>query len=174
MKNDIQRGVFFMKTISTKTKICFLFTMLWCGFIFFFSAQDGTASNHVSDTVVMLVSQIFLPVSAVDNSDGDSLSLVLLVRKAAHFSIYFVLGILSTLTTTSHFSLKKKAWAVAWSFCIFYAFTDELHQYFVADRSSRLLDVGIDSMGALLGSSICFWILRRHQSKVSGASISVA
>ncbi len=35
--------------------------------------------------------------------------------------------------------------------CALYASADEIHQYFVSERTMRLKDVFIDSMGSLLG-----------------------
>ena len=46
--------------------------------------------------------------------------------------------------------------ATAVIFCVCYAMTDELHQYFVPGRSCRLFDVGVDSLASLSGQS-CFY-----------------
>jgi VanZ like family len=43
--------------------------------------------------------------------------------------------------------------AVAWIMSIMYAFTDETHQAFVPGRSSSIIDIGIDGLGALAGLS---------------------
>ena len=45
---------------------------------------------------------------------------------------------------------KKAPW-LALGMCILYGITDEIHQSFVPGRASRVFDVGIDTMGALLG-----------------------
>ena len=51
---------------------------------------------------------------------------------------------------------------------IFYANTDEFHQLFVPGRTGRLLDIGIDSCGALLGSLILlFFVYRADQREVA-------
>jgi VanZ family protein len=42
---------------------------------------------------------------------------------------------------------------VAWIMSIMYAFTDETHQAFVPGRSSSIVDIGIDGIGALAGLS---------------------
>jgi hypothetical protein len=55
---------------------------------------------------------------------------------------------------------KKAPW-LAWGLCILYAITDEIHQSFVPGRSSRVLDVGIDALGALLGLLPAIIRLRR-------------
>ena len=43
--------------------------------------------------------------------------------------------------------------------CIGYAITDELHQAFVPGRTPKLLDVLIDSSGALLGIRMYVWFV---------------
>lgn len=43
--------------------------------------------------------------------------------------------------------------AAAWVMAIMYAFTDETHQAFIPGRSSSMMDVGIDGIGALAGLS---------------------
>lgn len=43
--------------------------------------------------------------------------------------------------------------ALAWTMAIMYAFTDETHQAFVPGRSSSIIDIGIDGIGALAGLS---------------------
>jgi len=55
---------------------------------------------------------------------------------------------------------KKAPW-LAWGLCIFYAITDEIHQSFVPGRGPRVLDVGIDALGTLLGLLPAMIKLRR-------------
>ena len=45
-------------------------------------------------------------------------------------------------------------------FGVFYASTDELHQYFVPGRSARLFDVGIDTLGVLTGI-LAYLVIRK-------------
>lgn len=46
---------------------------------------------------------------------------------------------------------KSRSIWIAWIFTILYAITDEYHQSFVPGRNSRLFDIGIDSLGSLIG-----------------------
>jgi VanZ family protein len=55
---------------------------------------------------------------------------------------------------------KKKPW-LAWGLCIVYAITDEIHQSFVPGRAPRVMDVGIDALGSLLGLLPAMIRLRR-------------
>jgi hypothetical protein len=43
--------------------------------------------------------------------------------------------------------------ALAWILALMYAVTDETHQAFIPGRSSAIIDVGIDGIGALAGLS---------------------
>ena len=59
----------------------------------------------------------------------------------------------------------------AWLFAAAYAVIDECHQLFVPGRAGRLLDIGIDSAGALTGLLILFGIyslyeIRRKKEEV--------
>ena len=49
-----------------------------------------------------------------------------------------------------------------------YAVTDELHQFFVAGRSARIFDVGIDTLGVITGVLI-FLVLLKIRQKVANS-----
>lgn len=72
-----------------------------------------------------------------------------ILRKSAHITEYAVLAIL----TCRVFSHKKTGRYLLASFClaVLYAMSDEWHQTFVIGRTGALLDVAIDSFGAMLG-----------------------
>ena len=49
-----------------------------------------------------------------------------------------------------------------------YAATDEFHQYFIPGRSAAVIDVCIDTLGALIGLAILFFtlkVVRKHCQK---------
>ena len=72
----------------------------------------------------------------------------LVLRKLAHVSEYALLGLLLARAT------RRPAVAVALAAA--YAVTDEIHQTFVDDRHGALLDVAIDTAGALVG--VLVWL----------------
>lgn len=75
----------------------------------------------------------------------------LLVRKAAHFSEYAVLGLLAAraFSTSSH-SLLRLRWFVASLVLVsVYALSDEFHQSFVPSRTASVYDSMIDIAGGL-------------------------
>lgn len=67
----------------------------------------------------------------------------LVLRKAAHIAEYAILGALLAR------ALDRPLAAVA--FAVAYAATDELHQHFVPGRAGTIVDVAVDTFGAVLG-----------------------
>lgn len=146
----------------------FCCTLLWCIIIFCFSAQDATASTAMSDGVLYKIAEIctaWIPADAAEIDGESHSSMAFLIRKIAHFTLYFILGLFSSATilsfSTKHHRPLFASWLTAWSFCIFYAATDEFHQLFVPGRTGRLLDIGIDSFGALLSSLLLLFFVQR-------------
>ncbi|MDD5626054.1 MAG: VanZ family protein [Patescibacteria group bacterium] len=74
------------------------------------------------------------------------------LRKIAHMAEFCILFLL--LFRALDDSSKKRGMFWALLFSILYAFSDEWHQKFVFGRVSSLIDVGIDSFGAIIGYMI--------------------
>ncbi len=154
--------------ISLRTLFWLLCTLVWCGVIFHFSAQDATDSNQASDSVLRKIMEVctgWIPADAADVDSDSHIVVAFIVRKIAHFTLYFILGLFSSATVFSDGVERNRklgrCWLCAWGFCIFYAATDEFHQLFVSGRTGRPLDVCIDSSGALLSSLIVFFFVYR-------------
>ncbi len=134
-----------------------------------FSAQNSSESSSVSGGIVKAVISVVYPDFAfLDAAAQTALtkSVSLFVRKAAHFSEFFVLGFLSTLYLKTFEKPRPFLRAVlALIFCALYAMSDELHQYFVPGRACRPLDVLIDSGGALAAIIIVSIFSKRGGSK---------
>ncbi len=129
--------------------------------IFWFSSRDGSTSQAQSNGFIYMFLSRFL-------SDGISAALSNFVRKCAHFSVYALLGAFVCGALVS----KKPnitSFCLAEIICMFYAATDEIHQYFVPGRACRLFDVALDSLGALFGIAvamlICFAVYKRSCKK---------
>jgi len=75
-----------------------------------------------------------------------------IVRKSAHFLEYAVLFFLyhRALKNTINVPVKRRL-LLALFLTIFYALSDEFHQTFVAGRTGKTFDVGVDSLGAFFG-----------------------
>ncbi len=132
--------------------------------IFFFSSQDGEESSELSNGVTLEVAQIIRPdFESLPRADQQSYleSLGGVVRKCAHFCEFALLAF----NLMFYFSLRRDdgrlrpSLPIAWGLATLYAGTDELHQRFVSDRGPALLDVGIDSAGALTGALVAALLL---------------
>ena len=116
----------------------------WMVLIYLLSDQPAIQSSHLSESITE-----FIVGSSAEAVSFDRWNF--LVRKNAHLFNYLVLGILVMNALTK--SLVSRYRSVVWScgICVLFACTDEFHQLFVAGRGAQLMDVLIDSVGALVG-----------------------
>jgi VanZ family protein len=122
---------------------------IWMFFIFHLSGEPANQSEKLSTgvtaRVIETVNRVFhgkdLNVSSFDH----------VIRKCAHFSIYFLLGIfvLNALRNGERLGIKRLILSLA--ICALYASSDEFHQIFVSGRGPQVTDVFIDSTGAVVG-----------------------
>lgn len=153
--------------------------MLWlavlatAGMIFWFSAQNGTASQQMSSGITEKVVEVVEPdYDSLPEPEQQTLfdAVQFAVRKSAHFSEYALLGFLLRLLCASY--ALRRGGLVAWLCGTGYAATDELHQWFVAARSAMWQDVCLDSSGVLAGVLLATGILaliayRRNRRRTS-------
>ncbi len=128
------------KVIITRI-ILIILIFLWMNTVFGFSSQESESSTSLS----LYVTSLFI-------KDVELQKVVEpIVRKLAHFSEYAVGGILFLgFFETFKISAKKKI-IFASIVGILYAITDEIHQLFVPGRSGAIFDVGIDTLGVIVG-----------------------
>jgi VanZ family protein len=83
--------------------------------------------------------------------------------KVAHASEYSVLGYLTAraLFFSGLQRLKNNYLWIAIIFGLFYALSDEFHQYFVPGRTSSLWDAAADLVGVIIGSLVFRWFLQK-------------
>lgn len=158
----------FQEVISiSKIKYIAVWTLvlLWMALIFSFSAQPAEeslqTSGGFSEFLAKLLYNDFGSLSAERHAEilGNC---QFIVRKAAHFSVYGMLGIL--IYTACRVSEFKFYPIISSAICLLYAISDEIHQKFVEGRSGELRDVLIDFSGALtgiVGMMIIFAILNK-------------
>jgi len=117
--------------------------------IFMFSAQPASASSQMSGSLMKWLVDI-IDVTPIPEILGEEL-LHTFIRKMAHFTVYFVLGVLVYRATHEGGEMEwKRVWMPLF-ICMAYAASDEFHQLYVPGRSGQVTDVLIDSSGALLG-----------------------
>lgn len=122
-----------------KKKINIILVILWMILIFIMSSYNGNNSSNQSNFIVDIISNI------LNISNIEILSLI--IRKLAHFTEYFILGVL---VYNMIYSFNKKSY-IAIIICILYAISDEIHQIFVPDRDCNITDMLIDSTGSISG-----------------------
>ncbi len=124
-----------------KKNILLLITIFWISFIFYMSSQPAVESSSSSSRIVNVILSIF----KLDESKEEVLTVI--VRKGAHFTEYFILGGLVTITCGA-FNKKKNNSFILLS-CILVALSDEFLQSFIIGRSSEVRDVLIDFSGVV-------------------------
>ena len=124
--------------------------ILWMLVIFLLSNQTGSESTGLSDNFIN--NTICLNIS---NCNPEVYSFI--VRKTAHFLLYFILGIFSVM----NFKNDREGVINALIVCIIYAFFDEIHQMFISNRSGEFRDILIDIVGSL-SSILLFYKIRKR------------
>ncbi len=88
-------------------------------------------------------------------------ALDLIAKKVGHFVAYALLAVLWWLAFRSE-AAARTALAVAFAITVGYAAFDEIHQAFSATRHPSVIDVAIDTSGALIGLwAVVRWFGRR-------------
>ena len=138
-----------MKFLKDNSRLVMLtiLSVVWIMVIFSFSLQSGEESGKLSGGIVAWIVSLFFP------DDFIHIELVhFLVRKAAHFTEYFILGILLSLT------VREAKWVkpvlIPWGIGTLVASCDETIQLFSDGRAGQITDVMLDSSGVLTGCMI--------------------
>ena len=154
----MQRFLEVAEIAYTKQKIHIAITILVMAIIFIQSALPGDVSTAESDAI----SQVSLGLTQLPERVAT-----FIIRKSAHFLEYMILGICFGVNVRDWMERRAanlsrmKMVMIPWALSTVYAVTDEIHQAFVPGRDCALIDVGIDSAGALIGSMLVLLILKR-------------
>ena len=141
--------------ITLLKPLSFLPAILMMYVIYSFSAQTGEVSGQLSYKISY---KIVETKNQLLNENKSSAELAVsadtihfYVRKAGHMTEYFLLAV--AISFPLYVYGVRGIWLVilAGIICVGFAGLDEYHQSFVADRGPSLRDVGIDSIGALIG-----------------------
>ena len=138
-----------------------ILTLCWVALIFSFSLQPADASSQVSSGLLRTLLETFLPGLLEKLSTAQLEMLEFLVRKCAHFTEFAILGALSALTVAQMRLRRGRLCAIA--FCVLVACADEMIQLCSDGRAARLVDVLLDSAGALVGIWVAFWMRRQRR-----------
>ncbi|MEM4367769.1 MAG: VanZ family protein [Candidatus Anstonellales archaeon] len=114
-----------------KKILSWLYVILWCGIIFFFSSIP------------------YLRIEELGFWD-------FILRKISHITEYAVLSILLVNALFVSICFKKSnIYLLSFVLGVLYAISDEIHQYFVPGRFFSIVDILIDSIGVTIG--IVLW-----------------
>ena len=148
-----EKVLYLSKVIIMLRKIIkLLLILIWMVVIFLFSNDSGEASKKKSDHVIMDIYQVFNDTELTEKEKEQLIETVVYpTRKIAHFSEYFLLGLL-VLSFLSEFGIvTRKSILIAIIICCLYAVSDEFHQMFSDGRTPKVFDVAIDTLGATTG-----------------------
>lgn len=154
-----------IKVLNKKYFYVFL-TVLWIGFIFSLSLQTAEVSSATSSKVGRTIienspSKISEKIDVMPTFKWRQFHNRL--RTCAHFTEYFVLGILVYLTIKQTMVVHKVG--IATVFCMIVAVSDETVQWFVDGRATELSDMLVDSCGSLIGIGVIYIIVSRIMCK---------
>lgn len=131
--------------------------IVWMGVIFFFSSADSGRSGEASGRLTGMIQRIAYPDWSelpAEEYRYQMAGLSFFVRKMAHLTEFFILGVLV--------SLLMSTYEISWLFRVLitvgigaaYAVSDEIHQFFVVGRDMRIFDMMIDTLGITVGALI--------------------
>ena len=133
-----------------KKIIKWVLLITWMVVIFMFSSQPAEVSDEKSRLVIQIFNAIGLN---LDSVLGELANFV--VRKAAHFTEYFILALLVFNVIGEEFKLKQ-ALLLSIVVVFLYACSDEFHQIFVPGREGKLRDVLIDTSGGAVAMGVVY------------------
>lgn len=141
-----------------KRCICPVLLMLLMVFIFCMSAQPADESTMTSSRFCLAAARLLFSDFAEWSAGTQTAvteGLTFIVRKAAHFSEYALMGFLWYIWLGN----KRRNVLISFGATALYAMTDEFHQLFVPGRSGELRDVLVDSAGGAAGILAAFIVL---------------
>lgn len=143
-------------------------------YIFIMSCQSATVSTQSSGRVIRIIAKIFIAdfeSAPIEYQMNFINSLQFLVRKAAHFILYFSLGFsVCGCVLTFENTTKLYNSLVALAVSVLYAVSDEIHQIFVVGRSGQISDVFLDTCGIIFGilfMNLAFFVVKKLYYKFS-------
>lgn len=135
----------FLKTISWLT------VFIYIGFIFSNSLMNGVSSGNLSLKIVKVI------VNIIPNINQDVIHLY--IRKLAHFTEFFILGLLLAATIKNYPLIKNKI--INFNIFLIIPVIDETIQNFVVGRVSSLIDILIDTSGLIIAAIFLSLIFKK-------------
>ena len=146
---------------NKKKLITTILIILWLCMIFGHSLMPGEVSYEESGFFTELLLRLF-PFAGTAENIG------FIIRKAAHFTEFMILGILLTVRFFDSFDKFMKRFMTLAATGLTAAFIDETIQIFVKGRGSSVADMWVDLAGAATGILITSLIVNRRKRKHIG------
>jgi VanZ family protein len=126
-----------------------------------YASTDAFSSAHTSTFIIPVLHWLF-PLASTETLDR----IHFFIRKAAHFSEYFIFSLFLMRGMRGKDHGWKLQWAI-WAFAIAagYSALDEFHQSFVPSRTASPWDSLIDMTGAAIAQIVLWlwiWFHARH------------
>ena len=132
-----------------------------------FSNQNASKSLSTSNKVIIKIAEVVKQRQLTpEEKTIVTKKYMVLIRKSAHFFLYFTLSILLFALLKEFTDNKLKLIIITILLCTFYAITDELHQGFVSGRTSKMFDIFIDTLGATIGTSLSYLFLKLRKKHI--------
>lgn len=142
------------KASNRSVVLSWLAVVIMAGVIFWMSANTGTNINQGLGIISALKAFLSSIAFSLTGHEVD-------VSPIGHFVEYFIFGILLLNALRFHMPLSR---AVFFAIIIgsAYGVTDEIHQYFVPDRSCDPMDWLVDTIAVALGALLCRLAARKQ------------
>lgn len=141
MKKRTDRQELIRRGPTAIRRTVLVFMILWIGVIWGMSLFSGQASDQQSRRLVTLLRPLIL-------SLGLEIDPVKLVRKLAHFSEYFILGLLA------RGAIRKGGWSFLPGIAVPVVDEEVIQRFVSQGRTGMWMDVVIDLAGFLCGQLI--------------------
>ena len=133
--------------------------LLW-GCVIFLASTDTFSAEHTGSVLARILDWLIPSLS-----DERFAHIHHLVRKAAHFTEYFVFYVL----LFRGIRAERRGWRFTWAAAALfiaagYSALDEIHQSFVASRTASVWDSLLDSTGAFAALVVVFLFFRFFRS----------
>lgn len=147
--------------------LMWLVVIMHASVIFYFSSQAAYQSNALSKSIAAyLTDELNLPKSININGTVYNLNYNEILRKLAHFGLYFFLALLIYAALKLIRIKSSFAMLLSFLFCTIYSLIDESHQIMVSGRSAQLSDAMIDMSAAGLMVLLIFSFHKLRKNKL--------
>ena len=140
---------------NKKLVLAWILLVLWMAFIFYMSSCNGNVSSDQSGTIAYVLHNIL----SINYSD----KLIFIIRKCAHVSEFFILGIL-VINLVSKYNVKH-IYLISFIISVLYSSSDEFHQLFVSGRVGSMTDIFIDMIG-IITALLIMYLFNKFKTKL--------